>query len=121
MQSATQTKTNDRLRGHPLLTQAIRRALPPLYNTDEQGDEAVAGVKFFTPDSGWTWYATEFDGENTFFGLVVGHEIELGYFSLSELETARGPRRLPVERDLYFRPTPLAALRREHEQREGRV
>ena len=68
-------------------------------------------VKFFTPDSYWTWYATEFDGTDTFFGLVDGQEQELGYFSLKELEDARGPLGLPIERDLHFDPTPLSEVR----------
>ena len=50
---------------------------------EEQGLDAKALVKFFIPDSNWTWYASEFDGEDTFYGLVVGHEIEPAYFSLS--------------------------------------
>lgn len=64
------------------------------------GGDALAHVKYFTPDSSWTWYATEFDGEDTFFGLVKGFEKEFGYFSLSELESAKGPMRLSIERDL---------------------
>ena len=85
-----------------LLTQAIRRAFPAWMSTDGQGDAAKIVVKFFTPDSNWTWYATEFDGEDTFFGLVRGHETELGYFTLSELQSARGPLRMTIERDLHF-------------------
>ena len=57
-----------------------KKVLPKLYSQEEKGDEAVAYVKFFTPWSNWTWYATEFDGEDTFFGLVIGLETELGYF-----------------------------------------
>ncbi len=77
--------------GHQkLLTQEIRKKLPRLYGCEDQGFDAKALVKFFTPDSNWTWYASEFDGEDVFYGLVVGHEIELGYFSLSELEKAKG-------------------------------
>jgi hypothetical protein len=53
---------------------------------------------------------TEFDGQDLLFGLVVGFEIELGYWSLSELEAARGPWGLPIERDLWFEPTPLSQL-----------
>jgi hypothetical protein len=78
-----------------LMTKEIRRKLPVLYAQDGKGGDAVAHVKFFTPDSSWTWYATEFDGEDTFFGLVDGQEKELGYFSLTELLTARGPMGLP--------------------------
>ena len=90
-----------------LLTQEIRKKLPPLYAQDSKGGKAVAYVKFFTPSSNWTFYATEFDGEDTFFGLVDGFEKELGYFSLSELEKVKGPLGLPIERDLYWKPKTL--------------
>jgi hypothetical protein len=93
-----------------LLPGEIRAALPPLYHNEKQGLKAVAPVKFFTPDSGWTWYATEFDGDDLFFGLVSGLEIELGYFALSELESVRGPMGLPIERDLYYDPQSLEQL-----------
>ena len=96
-----------------LLPRDIADKLPPLYATEGQGMKAIAQVKFFTPDSSWTWYAVEFDGEETFFGLVIGHERELGYFSLAELESARGQLGLPIERDLYFTPTPLEDLMKE--------
>jgi hypothetical protein len=93
-----------------LLTKEIRRKLPPLGSQDGRGDKAVAHVKFFTPDSSWTWYATEFDGQDTFFGLVEGQEKELGYFSLSELQNARGPMGLAIERDLHWTPKTLEEI-----------
>lgn len=94
-----------------LLTAALRALLPDLYAQDGKGDNAIAYIKFFTPDSSWTWYGTEFDGDDTFFGLVQGHEEELGYFSLSELQEGRGPLGLPIERDLHFSPEPLSEVR----------
>ena len=91
-----------------LLPKEIAAKLPPLGSQDGLSYNAVAQVKFFTPDSSWTWYATEFDAETRmFFGLVCGLEQELGYFSLDELEAARGPLGLPIERDLQFTPAPL--------------
>lgn len=91
-----------------LLTKAIEKNLPNLYSQDGLGMDAVAQVKFFTPDSTWTWFATEYDPrERKFFGLVQGLEEELGYFSLDELEETRGPMGLPIERDLRFQPKPL--------------
>ncbi len=96
-----------------LLTQELRDKLPALGAT-EKVDDPIAVVKFFTPDSGWTWFVTEFDGEDTFFGAVSGAEFELGYFSLSELQELRGPFGLAVERDLYFKPTPLSQIRKEY-------
>ena len=53
--------------------------------------EPYAIVKFFTPDSSWTWYASEFDGDDLFYGLVDGFELEYGYFRLSELAGGAGP------------------------------
>ena len=93
-----------------LMTQEVRKKLPALYAQDGKGGDAVVNVKFFTPDSSWTWYATEFDGENLFFGLVDGQERELGYFSLAELQKARGPMGLPIERDLHWKPKTLREI-----------
>lgn len=85
-----------------LLTDEIRQTLPPLRSTQGLGMDAPIVVKFFTPTSNWTWYATEFDGEDLFFGLVDGHAKEFGYFSLAELESMHGPYGVGIERDLYF-------------------
>lgn len=96
-----------------LLTEEIKKKLPNLYEQDGKGGEAVAYVKFFTPDSSWTWYATEGSQEGDdflFFGLVDGHERELGYFSLVELQKAKGPMGLPIERDLYWKPKTLREI-----------
>jgi hypothetical protein len=90
------------------------RRLPPIGATEEQGMQAVAHVKFFTPDAGWTWYATEFDGTDLFFGLVIGGYKELGTFSLVELRSVRGTLGLPIERDLYFKPATLQSLWDQH-------
>jgi hypothetical protein len=99
-----------------LLDGEVRAVLPPLYANERKGLEAVAPIKFFTPDSNWTWYPTEFDGDDTFFGLVSGFEVELGYFSLSELESVRGSLGLFIERDWYFSPATLAQLQEFHQE-----
>ncbi len=93
-----------------LITKEISTILPKLYEQDSKGLNAIAYVKFFTPDSNWTWYVTEYNGDDIFFGLVDGLEKELGYFSLSELKSVRGPFGLNVERDLYFEPATLEEL-----------
>ena len=90
-----------------LLTKANRKALPALYSQDGKRGEAIAYVKFFDPTGSWTWYATEFDGEDTFFGVVQGFETGFGNFSLSELQSVKGRFGLGIERDRYFDPTPL--------------
>ncbi|WP_405970891.1 DUF2958 domain-containing protein [Streptomyces sp. NBC_00988] len=91
-----------------LLTNELKRKLPDF--TVERG-EAVAVVKFFAPWSSWTWYAAEYDpASRTFWGLVNGFEKEYGCFSLDELEQVPGPFGLRIERDKFFRPTPLKDL-----------
>jgi Protein of unknown function (DUF2958) len=93
-----------------LMPEWLKAQFPPLYSTEQTPDPIVI-CKYFTPDAGWTWYATEFDGEDTFFGLVDGFERELGYFSLAELQSVHGPYGLPIERDLWLPPTPLSQIR----------
>lgn len=96
-----------------LLTKEIESKLPPLYAQDGKGDEAVVFVKFFTPDSNWTWWATEYSPERReFFGLVQGMETELGYFSLDELEKVKGPMGLQIERDLHWGPKTIGEIKR---------
>ena len=96
----------------------LRATLPPLYTTEEDSDPLVL-AKFFTPWAGWTWFVTEFDGEDLFFGLVVGHEVELGYFRLSELVSLRGPGGIGVERDVHFTRRPLSQVRAELARQHG--
>jgi hypothetical protein len=115
-----------------LMTRDNFKALPRLY-ANESTPDPVAQVKFFTPTSNWTWYATEgswvdangkamiYEGiekpagaaDFLFFGLVQGFEEELGYFSLQELSSVKGPLGLGIERDRHFRPQPLSALRKD--------
>ena len=103
-----------------LLTEELRRKLPPLYSQENVEDPMVI-CKFFYPDFSWTWYAIEFDGNDLFFGLVAGFENELGYFSLSELQSNRGRLGLPIERDLWFTPMPLSEVRKLHEREMSSV
>lgn len=93
-----------------LMTKEIERKLPALYSTENiKTDDKKVVVKFFTPWSNWTWYAVEGekreDGDYLFFGLVDGHEKELGYFTLSDLMSVRGPAGLKIERDRNFSGT----------------
>jgi len=95
-----------------LLTEEIRAILPALGSQEHAKDPTVY-VKFFSPDIGWTWYATEGEPEGRdflFFGYVRGFVGEWGYFRLSELQQACGGFGLAVERDLSFRPCPMSKL-----------
>lgn len=116
-----------------LLDETTAKRLPPLYSNEAMGLNALAQVKFFS--SGWTWYASEAsavlpDGtykplseidpydpsveDVIFFGLVDGFELELGYFSLSELEGANEDTIATIQRDTNFSPTSLKDLQDHH-------
>ncbi len=95
---------------HVCIPDDLRGRIPPLYATENDPNPTVH-VKLFTPDSNWTWYITEFDGEDLCFGYVVGHAAELGYFCLSEIARATGPHGLRIERDVFFEPQPLNNIR----------
>tara|TARA_R100000808_G_scaffold1997_1_gene8469 strand:+ start:9120 stop:9419 length:300 start_codon:yes stop_codon:yes gene_type:complete len=72
-----------------LMTKAIEAKMPALYETDGATEHRVY-AKFFHPFSNWTWYAVEYDAsKGVFFGLVDGHEMEMGYFTLAELESIK--------------------------------
>ena len=86
---------------YQLIPDELKATIPKLYATENVADPIVQ-VKLFTPDSSWTWLIVEVDLEERIaFGLVKGLEIEMGYISLEELEEARGPLGLPIERDLF--------------------
>ena len=84
-----------------LLTKALEKKLPALRTGSNK-----AYVKWFTPDSNYTWFVMEYDPETgDCFGLVDGLEKEFGYFNLKEIEGIRGKFGLPVERDQWFDTT----------------
>src|SRR5260221_8287019 len=109
-----------------LLPEEVRKQLPPLYSQENEKDPTV-WVKFFHPMSYWTWYASEgspvdadgyYDTDKEkvdflFFGWVYGDHPELGYFSLSELESV-SVMGLGIERDLHFTPMKLSEVKKFH-------
>lgn len=107
-----------------LLTKEIRKQLLKQQDAKSLGDY-IAYAKFFLACGSWTWYACEFDENDTFYGFVIGTEPEYGSFSLKELESlhftfkSAGNNKLvpvltkskdhspAVERDRFFIPTAL--------------
>ena len=97
-----------------LLTEGIKKQLPALYSQEDVADP-VCSLKFFTPDSSFTWFIVEGseqeDGDWLFFSKVISHicpDGELGYVLLSQLKEVKGSLNLPVERDLYWQGKPLS-------------
>jgi len=101
-----------------LVPKEIEATFPPLYSQENVADP-VAVIKFFDPCGRYTFYVLEArrepDGDLLLFGFCVsplGPDCdELGYASLRELESVRGPLGLGIECDLYFKPTRLSEIR----------
>lgn len=96
-----------------LITKAVEKELAkyPLYSQDGKVKDAVVVCKFFL--QGYTWYVLEAekaDNDYEFFGITVGQFAELGYFTLSQLESVTGQWGLRVERDRGFKPTKVKDL-----------
>ncbi len=98
-----------------LITKAIARKLPKLYETENTEDPTVH-LKLFTPDAQCTWFITEMnpDTEEAFgYATLDGCNGELGYISVAEIRTVRGQFGLPVERDQWFESKPLSVAKQE--------
>jgi hypothetical protein len=100
-----------------LLTAELIKKIPELGTQDGKDlTDIPIIIKFFHPFSSWTWYVTEghchVGGDWEFFGLVRGHEVELGPFMLSELEEVK-IHGLGIERDRHFGEHTLAEAMEE--------
>lgn len=82
----------------------IVTTMPKTYETDGQGDQAIAQLHYFT--GGCDWYITERDQETEqlqAFGLAnLGYGGELGYISIVEILESG------AELDLYWSPKPIS-------------
>ena len=94
-----------------LLTDAIKKALPPLYSTENTPlEDKQVVVKFFNPLGSQTWEIVEGSqqdgGDWLLFGKCdLGYGAEWGYVSLSELEAIKLPMGLGIERDIAVGPS----------------
>ena len=82
----------------------IVTTMPMTYDTDGQGQQAIAQLHYFT--GGCDWYITERDQETEqlqAFGLAnLGYGGELGYISIVEILESG------AELDLYWTPKPIS-------------
>ncbi len=82
------------------------------FDTDGQGDQAIAHLHYFS--GGGDWYITEKDREGEVeqaFGYAILHgdliNAEYGYIPITELvDTGVG-----AELDFHFKPTPMAQIK----------
>lgn len=89
------------------------------------GIDFIPVVKLFTPDAAAIWLLTEIDPDDPdrAFGLCdlgLGFP-ELGYVSLAELASVRGPLGLAVERDQLFVPQKTLSAYADEARAAGRL
>ena len=88
-----------------LLTSAIRAQARKQYHLGSDMEKQMIVAKFFDPVGSWTWYLMNIDEDLDYcWGIVNGFEVEIGSFSLNELESIKLPFGLGIERDYYFKP-----------------
>lgn len=66
----------------------LKAKFPNIYSVQKLGEEARTVAKY-EAINGWEWYPVEFDGRDRFYGLVFGFALEVGYFSLKEIASAK--------------------------------
>jgi len=82
--------------------------IPPLYATEKIKDPIVH-LRLYSPIITWQWFITEYNPTDKIaFGLVSGLEVELGYISIDELESAN----FHIQVDTTFKPTPLSIIKK---------
>ncbi len=98
-----------------LITKELEKRFAALGEQDVADPIVVA--KFFNPTGGQTWLAIAYNPEDRvifcYASLFNDYNNELGYTSIDELESIRGPLGLGIERDLWWTECPLSEAKRK--------
>ena len=88
-----------------LLTKEIVKKAQKQYNESSDLESQKVVAKFFDPMGSWTWYLMNLGEDKDYaWGIVKGHEVEMGSFLISELESLQLPLGLGIERDKFWQP-----------------
>ena len=90
-----------------LITKEISKQAQAAYKVyaNKPLEEQQVVAKFFDPMGNFTWYLLNQDPAEPdyLWGIVKGFDVEIGSFSLAELEAVATYRILGIERDLSFK------------------
>ena len=82
------------------MTKAIQEQAEKQYDEGSDMEQKVV-AKYFDPMGSWKWFLMNMHKDDDYcWGIVKGHAIEMGSFSMAELKSMQ-PR---LQRDLYFEP-----------------
>jgi hypothetical protein len=94
-----------------LLTEKIKKKAKEQYQYGSDIDKQDVVAKFFNPMGAGTWYLLNMDKDEDYaWGIVDLMELEMGSFSMKELQSIKLPLGLTIERDLYFPEIPAVDL-----------
>ena len=83
-----------------LMTKEIQKKAEKQYENGSDMEQMVV-AKFFDAMGDWKWFLMNTEpGTDYAWGIVKGFEVEMGSFSIDELQSM-SPR---IQRDLYFEP-----------------
>lgn len=89
-----------------LITKPILKKATSQYKLGSDMKQKIV-AKFFDPYGDWTWYLMNIDpdDEDYCWGIVDGFAVEMGSFSIKELEEVKAPwGGSRIERDKYWTP-----------------
>ena len=87
-----------------LMTKAIQEKAEKQYDLGSDLEQKVV-AKYFDPAGNWKWFLMNKHKDDDYcWGIVKGNAIEMGSFSIKELENIRLPFGLTIERDTSFKP-----------------
>ena len=96
-----------------LMTKEIKDKATKQYEQGSDMDQMVV-AKYFDAMGGWKWFLMNMDKDEDYcWGIVKGHEVEMGSFSIKELQSVKLPLGMGIERDRYFEPMPASELWKE--------
>ena len=94
-----------------LLTEKIKKKAKEQYQYGSDIDKQDVVAKFFNPMGAGTWYLLNMDKDEDYaWGIVDWMGLEMGSFSMKELQSIKLPLGLTIERDLYFPEIPASDL-----------
>ena len=96
-----------------LLTKEITEQAKEQYDKGSDMEQMVV-AKYFNPIGNGTWYLMNLaDDEDYAWGIVDMFAIEMGSFSMRELQSIQLPLNMGIERDKYFEPIKADELWKE--------
>ena len=96
-----------------LLTKKITEQAKEQYDKGSDMEQMVV-AKYFNPIGNGTWYLMNLaDDEDYAWGIVDMFAIEMGSFSMRELQSIQLPLNMGIERDKYFEPIKADELWKE--------